>query len=46
MLLIFDKKIGGLLAILGSVAGVVSLFIYGREDAKRELRKKDPLEHH
>lgn len=46
VLLIFDKKIEGLLAILGSVAGVVSLFVYGREDAKRELRKKDPLEHH
>jgi hypothetical protein len=46
VLLIFDKKIEGLASILGSIAGVIGLFIYSREDTKRELQKKDPLESH
>lgn len=46
VLLIFDKKIEGLASILGSIAGVIGLFIYSREDTKRELQKKDPLERH
>lgn len=46
VLLIFDKKIEGLVSILVSIASVIGLFIYSREDGKRELQKKDPLERH
>ena len=46
ILLIFDKKIEGLVSILVSIASVIGLFVYSREDGKRELQKKDPLERH
>ena len=41
-LLMFGRNIEGLVSLLLSIGGIISLFVYNRKEVRKEMKKKEP----
>ena len=43
LLVLFGRNVEGLISLIVAVGGIVGLFVYNREEVRKELRKKEQL---